>query len=103
VALDRQAPWISVAVVGVVVGAASGALWLLSFRRAVATRVLAVVTAVEAMPEATAAVELDDRRVRLRGGAPRLYHRSDCQLVAGRAVQALAAADRLEPCEACRA
>jgi hypothetical protein len=105
VALDRQAPWISVAVVGAVVSAASCALWLLSFRRSVAARVLAVMAAVESIPEPAVANADDGRRVRLRAGSPTLFHRPGCALVTGRAVRSLSDRSRgaLRPCEACRA
>ena len=104
VQLDRQAPWVAVAVAGMLVAAGAAALWLLETRRAVRERVLAVVAAVEAIPEAALAVD-DEVRVRRRGA--RLYHRPGCALVAGRAVDAADAAawsaDGVEACEACGA
>jgi hypothetical protein len=104
VQLDRQAPWVAVSVSGMLVAAGAAALWLLDTRRAVRARVLAVVAAVEAVPEAPRAVE-DGRRVRRRGA--RLYHRPGCALVAGRRVDvgdaAGWAADGVDACEACGA
>ena len=108
VALDRQAPWIAVAVTGLLVGATAGALWLLGLRRAVTARTLAVVTALDGLvleaPGGAAADEAD--RVRRVGGGS-LVHRPGCALVAGRAVEPVTAAERrragLEPCEACGA
>ena len=104
VQLDRQAPWVAVSVTGMLVAACSAALWLLDARRAVRVRVLAVVAAVDAIPESALAVD-DEVRVRRRGA--RLYHRPGCALVAGRAVDvgegATWADDGLEACEACGA
>jgi hypothetical protein len=104
VQLDRQAPWVAVAVAGMLVAAGAAALWLLEARRAVRERVLEVVAAVEAIPEAALAVD-DELRVRRRGA--RLYHRPGCALVAGRAVEAgngaSWSADGVEACEACGA
>lgn len=86
VALDRQAPWIAVAVAGAIVAAASGALWLLSFRRSVVVRVLAVVEAVDGLAEPETAAVSSAARVAVPGPAATLFHRPDCELVAGRPV-----------------
>jgi hypothetical protein len=107
VALDRQAPWVAVTVVGVVVAAASVALWLLSTRRAVAARVAAVVARVGALPEAPVDRSVAELRVRRRSGASVLFHRPDCALVAGRTVRRGQRErwidDGLVACEACQA
>jgi hypothetical protein len=111
VALDRQAPWIAVSVVGLLVGSASGALWLLQLRRAVGERTAALHLAIGQLEAArpitlAAAARRDAVRVRrTRGGA--LYHRPGCALVAGRAVKegdpARWAKAGVRPCEACEA
>jgi hypothetical protein len=104
VTLDRQTPWIAVSVAGALVGAGAAALWLLELRRAVRTRVLAVVAAVDGLPLVVADAD-DAVRVRRRGA--RLFHRPGCALVAGRTVAGGDAAswraEGLEACEACEA
>ncbi len=108
VALDRQAPWIAVAVTGLLVGAAASALWLLGLRRTVTARTLAVVAAVDGllMSAPSAAVADDAVRVRRVGGGS-LVHRPGCALVAGRAVAVVSATTArrgaLQACEACDA
>lgn len=104
-ALDRQAPWLSLAVAGALVVATSGAVWVLGLRRAVRGRVLAVVEAVAALPEGPApGAVADGLRVRRRGGGS-LHHRPDCALVAGRAVEVVepSRSPGLAACEACGA
>ena len=86
-ALDKQVPFINLAVAGVLVGTAGGALWLVTGLRAVRSRkavVKALIAARAGGPAGASAPRASDTLV--AGPAMTRYHRPDCSLVAGKPV-----------------
>lgn len=86
--LDDQAPWLAVAIAGLVVGCVSGAMWILQLRRAVSLRtaevrrVAGLVLAFESQGPIHTDDVADDLVASAVAGA-RFFHRPDCVLVAG--------------------
>ena len=104
--LDDQAPWLALAIAGLLVAAGGGVGWILVLRRRVADQLALVrgtaATLVGTMPEPAPDV---DGVVVLRSGSPTLFHRPGCPLTQGRPVrrtdQDAALASGRERCGAC--
>jgi hypothetical protein len=102
--VSAQTPWLVCAAAGTAVAAGAQALWVLRLRRAVVLRITAVhARAGELGPGALRAATGDP--VCVAGVPARLYHRADCDLVAGRAATAATVSEhrlaRRAPCEVC--
>jgi len=107
-ALDKQVPFINLAVAGLLVGATGGALWMVTVLRAVRTR--------KAVVKALIASRANQRRTGgVAGAAPDTfvagetmtrYHRPDCSLVTGKPVSSATRAEHeragRRPCGMCQ-
>jgi hypothetical protein len=104
--LDDQAPWLALAIGGLLVAAAGGIGWILALRRSVADGLRAMHESMAALPRPPGGDTAGTSEVVvLRTGAPRLFHLSGCPLVRDRAVRRTTPAAELaagrEACEAC--
>jgi hypothetical protein len=92
--LEEQMPFLDVAVAGLLVGAAGGALWVIAGIRAVRSRKAVVKALVAVRAGGTAAGAASVRSdMFVAGAAMTRFHRPDCSLVAGKE---LAAATRVD-------
>lgn len=92
--LEDQVPFLNLAVAGLLVGAAGGALWVIAGLRAVRSRKAAVKVLLAARagrPGAGAAPAGSE--VLVAGAAMTRFHRPDCSLVAGKELAAATRAD----------
>jgi hypothetical protein len=104
--MSSQVGWLTVAVFAAVVMTAGAFSWIWAGRRAVRVRrVLFVDTlSTDLLGDVGAAIEVDSDPTSVPvgiAGSDR-YHRDDCLLVRGKAVQALAGTDGRLACEMCR-
>lgn len=100
-----QIAWLNLGIVGVLVPAVTGRLWVLRSRRAVQYRVGAILDAADSVPIDVVAQPLRPHRLVTAARMSR-YHRPECLLVAGKALSddSLAAHERAgrRPCEMCQ-
>jgi len=91
--LEDQVPFLNVAVAGLLVGAAGGALWVIAGIRAVRARKAAVKVLVAARAGGPAGAASVGSDMFVAGAAMTRFHRPDCSLVAGKDVAATTRAD----------
>ncbi|WP_344602811.1 hypothetical protein [Sporichthya brevicatena] len=92
---DDQAAWIALAVLGAVIAAAGGALWLLTGLAMVARERRSVQACIAAL-YGTSAAEVDEinrtaaNAVHVTADGMRRYHRPSCDVVRGKPVRPIA-------------
>ncbi len=100
-----QIAWLNLGIVGVLVPAVAGRLWVLRSRRTVQYRVGMILDAADAVPLDVIGQPVRPHRLVTAAKMSR-FHRPECLLVAGKALSddSLAAHERAgrRPCEMCR-
>ena len=92
----HQTAWISLAGAGLIVSGAANAAWLARARREVSRRRRVLLRAITVSTPPDPPIS---RLVAVRGG--RFYHRSDCDLVAGKVLTRVRSLAGREPCGVC--